>query len=379
MKILLLAPLLPPSFDGVGDHASRVASSLARKGHEVVVVTDRQTSHAQAEVVSVGDAWNWTATWRALRAFIANKPDLLLVEYAPFNFGPTSLTPHILSAAARLRGIPVGLFLHEAFPSPKNSRLFERLKVVIWTLRDLALIGMPNAVFTTSEERRRRLARRIGPLARKLHVVPIGAMIEPPADVVWSPPDGALHLVTFGVVVVRRRIELMIEMIALLSARGVEAELTVFGRIFDVAYFEQCKALASRLGVAERVHFRANVEPSDVTRLFMSAHAAVHAAREGVIASSSALLAALAHGVPVVAVATPHDESRFREVVALTEADPRMMAEEALVLAQGGERAMDLSRKGRAFYRDAFSWDDITRRALDALIPAARAEQQAGA
>lgn len=372
MTVALLAPRLPPACDGVGDHAAAVARSLARNGNRVVVFSEVPARLPELET-SLVPAWNVRGILRTLRQMRARRVELLLVEYTPFNFGPRALAPHAIAAIVRLCGIPVGVFLHEGFYGPRSLHRTGRIKGTLLGARDALIVAASNVTFTASEERRRELRGTIPWLASRLHVVPIGANVEPsPADVWRAPCERPYRLVTFGVVGPKRRLEPLVRMLGTAAQRGIDLELTVVGRVWDERYAARCKDLARDLGVSERLRFTGALEPGDVTAELLRGHLAVTALLEGAVSSSGSLLALLAHGLPLLAVRTPHDEPAFEGVVTFTSDDPSTMLDAALAIVGSPDGGTELGRRARAHYERDFRWDEIARRAQTLALTAPR-------
>jgi glycosyltransferase involved in cell wall biosynthesis len=348
MTVALLAPRLPPACDGVGDHAAAVARSLERSGHRVIIFSEVRA----ATVIG---------TLRELRASGA---ELLLIEYTPFNFGPRSLVPHGIAALSRLCGIAVGVFLHEGFYGARSLHRTRGLKAALLAARDAIIVAVSHATFIASADRRDSLRAAIPWLDSRFHVVPIGANVEPGPRDVWSvPPAGPYRLVTFGVVGPKRRLEPLVRMLATAAQRGIELQLTVIGRIWDESYAARCRALAQELGVTKQLHFTGSLEPAAVTRELLRGHLAVTALLEGAVSSSGSLLAMLAHGLPLLAVRTPHDEAAFEDLVAFTADDPSAMLDAALTIIEAADGGAELGRRARSRYERDFRWDEIALRA----------------
>jgi glycosyltransferase involved in cell wall biosynthesis len=97
------------------------------------------------------------------------------------------------------------------------------------------------------------------------------------------------------------------------------------------------------------------------------AAAAVHAAREGAVASSGALLALLAHGVPTVAARTPYDDDVFTGTLQYAEAAAEPVAAALSALIDSPSAAVALSTAATARYRAQFAWSNVADGVLRAL------------
>jgi glycosyltransferase involved in cell wall biosynthesis len=379
MNVALLAPRFHPQFDGVGDHAAHVTGALVRAGHDVLVVTESRDARPPCEIVRI-ERWNATGFERARRALAARRPDLVLVEYTPFNFGPRGFAPHALAALQRLRGGRVAAFMHEGFYRPNGTNPMPPLKAAFFGTRDAMLVASANATFAASDERLRGVAEAVPFLRSKLRVIPIGANVEPSPARRWAPAPGPPYrIVMFGVVAPRRRILLAIEAVALAARRGIAFELTVLGRIFDEAYAATCMSRAVELGIADRVRFTRERERSEVSETFLNAHLSLHALFEGTIASSGSLLATLAHGVPLLCVRTPRDERAFEDSAAFTSEEPEHILADALAIVTSPDGGRALGDRARAHYERDFSWDRIAERALEPAALAYRRPSHARA
>jgi glycosyltransferase involved in cell wall biosynthesis len=367
MKVALLAPRFPPAFDGVGDHAAHVAGALVRAGHDVVVVTETPDAVPPdgGRLVRVHD---WTANefgrvWRELAAL---RPDRLLVEYTPFNFGARTFVPHVLAAALRARGTGIATFMHEGFYRPSGTNPMHPLRAAILGVRDAAMVAASHVTFSASAERLEAVRKAIPFFGSRLRTLPIGANVEPGDAQRWTPPSRSpIRLLMFGVVAPRRRIDLAIETVARAARRSIHLDLTVVGRIYDERYADACVQSARRHGIADRVRFTRELPPHAVTAAFLDADLAVHALYEGTISSSGSLLAAFAHGVPLLAVRTRRDEARLVTCVAATSEDPETMLRDALAVTRSPDRGAALGARARDMYERDFRWERIAAAAIE--------------
>ena len=125
-------------------------------------------------------------------------------------------------------------------------------------------------------------------------------------DEIEPSADGA-DLVTVGRLLPHKRIDLLVEAVAILKARGRPLMTEVVGVGPEL---EPLKALAARRGVSDLVQFREDVrEQDDLYRLIKSARVGVFPSeREGF---GIAVLEALACGISVVATSAPDNLARF--------------------------------------------------------------------
>ena len=366
MNVALVAPRFPPAFDGVGDHAERIAAALERAGHDVIVFTDgllgrRNDRYAIHEI---GDQWTVRTACAVLEQIRRRKCERLLIEYTPFVYGARSGAPVALTLGAKTDGIPVGIFAHEAFHARTSSAVRDALRHRLFGWRDRVVLALADAVYVASDARAQRLRARAPELAAKTVVLPIGANVEPRGTVCAPVRARRRTIVAFGVVMPRRRLELIVDALALVRGCGYDVELEIVGRICDRVYAADCLQRAARHGIAQYVHFFDALPAAVASERLGGASIAVHAAEEGAIASSGTLLAAFAHGVPVAAVRTNDDDPRFTDLVAFAQAGAGSLATVLRRMLDDGTYAQGLAERARRFYRMHFDWDVIAAGAL---------------
>lgn len=368
MKIAVLAARLPPAADGVGDHAAKLAAALSAAGHDIVMISAGEAEpRADYRLELAGGDWGTASTARAVASFVRERVDALVVEYTPFLYGARSLAPLALVLAARARNVPNAIVAHEAFYARSHEGVGgSRLKATFLSARDRIVLGAASQVVVPSCERAACLAALMPDLKKRTNVVRIGANVEPPQGYERTTASRST-LVAFGVVSPRRRIDRTIDALALLLSDGRDVELKVIGRIYDRGYGAEMLRRAQSLGIAERVEFCGERTPAELSALFSGAAAAVHAAREGAIASSGALLALLAHGVPTVAVRTAGDDSVFSDAVRFADDSPEAVADAVRMLIDCPNDAGALSARTVALYQTQFAWNTVVAGLLRVL------------
>ncbi len=360
MRIAVLAARLPPATDGVGDHAAKLAAALSAAGHDIVVISAGEAEpRAGYRLELAGGGWGPADTARAVTQFVHDRADALVVEYTPFLYGARSLAPLALLLAARARNVPSAIVAHEAFyPRSHGGVGGSALKAAFLSARDRIVLRAANEVIVPSGERASRLGALVPDLRERTNVVRIGANVEPPPGYNRVAATPAV-LLAFGVVSPRRRLDRAIDALAMLLAEGRDMVLNIVGRIYDRAYSAEMLQRAQDLGIAERVNFCGERTPAELSALFAGATVAVHAAREGAIASSGALLALLAHGVPTVAVRTAVDDAVFDDALQYADDTPAAVADAVRSLACRPAAARLLSARAVALYQAQFAWDAV--------------------
>lgn len=373
LKIALLAARLPPVYDGVGDHADRLARTLQQLGHEVAVITAGSVPEAPVYPVErLGSGWGLRAAIRAAAVLRAMRPDGVVVEYTPFLYGARSVVPIALLIAARRLRIRSAVVVHEAFYAPGSDALNSALKAWLSTVRDALTLVLADRIAVPGAARAHAIALRLPVVRDRLDVVPIGANIEAPPAFRREPLRPA-RIVMFGVVSRRRRLDLALEAVSQLVREGTDVYLDVIGRIYEADYARTISAQAQTDGIGERVVFHGELPADTLSATLGAATVAVHAAREGAIASSGSLLALLAHGLPVLAVRTANDDPIFAGAVRYVDDGAALLAALREVVADPAGTA-ELAAAGFERWRSTFRWDRVAEGIVTALLPRTAAD-----
>jgi glycosyltransferase involved in cell wall biosynthesis len=163
---------------------------------------------------------------------------------------------------------------------------------------------MPDRIIAVSPETAERLRAITGPNV-SITVAPNGVDLEAIAAV--PPVANGTDLVVVGRLLSHKRIDLLLEAIALLHAQGSPVTCRVIG---DGPERPTLQERAQALGIAWAVEFRDDVaEEKEVHALVKSARVfAFPSAREGF---GLAALEALACGLPVVTTSAPDNMARY--------------------------------------------------------------------
>jgi len=371
MRIALICPQLPPYYNGCGDATDRLAREFQRRGCSTLVLTDdvKTTVHPYP-TESVG-AWDLHSVVQTKRQLDAFDPSIVLMQYTPFLYHPRSMYPYLaMKALRRYRRVT---YVHECFYPASSIAVRSRAKAAYLQMRDNAVIAASDTIYVASPQREAALVEKAPSARSKVRVVPFGANVEPAGTLPpRRTPQPPYRLTAFGIVLRRRRLELLVAALAELRARGMQAELNIIGRIQEPAYRAECEALAAQLGVADAVRFAGPLAPLELARAFAQCDLFLHAAEEGAIPSAGSLLAALAHGVPVLCASTPYDDDRFAGAALFAQPGASAMADAIERVLGAPDELQARATLSRALYDQEFGWSRMADRiAADARLPKA--------
>ncbi|MFQ3664354.1 MAG: glycosyltransferase [Chloroflexaceae bacterium] len=361
----------PPQPGGVGDYTRRLAEALGERGHSVTVLTIQERrlrlyGLADLPEQPLGppfDRLDWSLRcWPAVIGAIDRlRPHWLHIQYQT---GAYAMRPGVNLLPWRLRALPGRPRIAVTFHDLLTPYLFPRAgplrRWVNWRLaRDADAV-----IATTAAD-----AAHLGGL--HAHVIPIGSNIPvaPPAGferAAWRArlgPDGFGRLVAFfGLLAPSKGLDVLLEALARLDPSW---RLVIIGGAAtapqDVAHAEAVRAMARRLGLAPRVHETGHLAAEEVSAWLLAADLVALPFRDGASFRRGSLLAALAHGCPVVST-TPADtattEALRPAALLVPPNDPAALAAAMVALAADDPTRARLAAAGRALAA-RFSWSAI--------------------
>jgi glycosyltransferase involved in cell wall biosynthesis len=321
LRLLLVTGEFPEMIGGVGDHSAWLGRGLERLGHQVTVLTaadPRVAAIPGLDVHPVVTKWKGASL---ARRCVEGKPQVLLLQYAPYLYQRLGLPLGLLSALAAVRRrVPVVLVAHELWIPWSGPAALP-----LWVgQRLLAAIAVRLAnVTVVSTERRHRQLLRAGVSARRLRLVRIGSSLpEPESGALPEPARSDENPDVFRVGMFAsldlqwRRPDLAVEAVRRMGAQRPKSlvELTLMGRLPE----NTARFLHSvpKQGPGYRVRATGVLPAAEVARRLRRCDAAVlldTSGLGGISTRSTSSASALALGRPLVANRGPETDGLFED------------------------------------------------------------------
>jgi glycosyltransferase involved in cell wall biosynthesis len=340
---------------GVRDHATLLARGLSQVGVAPSLhwLDRRGTSllAARAEFAA------WT---RRLRLELErDRPDAVLLHYSVFSFSHRGLPlfVHPTLSALRPARVPLLAMMHElAYPWRYSGWRGD-----VWALTQRALLidvmRACRGAIVTADVREQWLASRAWLPTRPLLVAPVFSNLPPPArqpsanrpepHVRTQPTIGL-----FGYSYEGAALSLVLDALALLSERGVDAQLRLLGAPGrDSAAGRAWLDAAEGRGLRSALWFSGALPAQQLSDALAACDVLLFCDAAGPSSRKGSLAGALASGSPVVALTGPNAwakllDAQAARVVAPT---PAALAEAVGDLLGDDERREALGARGRAF------------------------------
>ncbi len=372
---------------GVGDFTHRLGQAFVRLGHQVLVVTSHKILSASSsplsmpsgestdnapQVAAVLKEWGWTSWNPMLQAASKWRADILHVQYQTAAFG---MHPAINFLPLRLqvnRGRPRLVYtFHDLrvpylFPKAGAVRQWVTLLPAHWS----------DAAIATNREDYVLLSRELRGAGRRIASIPIGSNIDPrpPSDYsreVWRHrlgiEAGDKVLCYFGFINASKGVETLARTLDRLREDGIKVKLLmVGGRVGDsdpanVAYLQRVEALAQQLGIADSILWTGYAPTEHVSAHLLAADVCLLPYLDGASFRRGSLMAALAHGLPIVSTRPESDEPLIvdgENMLLVPAGDHNATAEAVRRLLNSPDLSAKLS-KGALGLAQGFSWEAI--------------------
>lgn len=381
MRVLFITGEYPPMQGGVGDYTWKLGAALAASGIDVHVLTREDAGPAHLlppgveNVYPVVRRWAWGLA-RQVNIVVANTAaDVVHIQYQSAAF---DLHPVINLLPSFLHGSPASVAV--TFHDLRVPYIFPKAGPLRWRA-NLELARHSDAVIVTNAEDHLRL-RYYSELTAKLREVPIGANVLPDLPAGYDRAGQRAHLGVggddlllcyFGFLNESKGGEELMEATARLVERGAPAHLLMIGGHVgasdptNAAYLDKVRRRVAELGLEQRVHWTGFIGADAVSSAFAASDIAVLPYRDGASFRRGSLMAALAHGMPIVSTtpAVPIPQLRHRDNIWLAAVQsPESLADAVWQIWQDQPLLRRL-RLGAESLASQYSWDSIAREHIE--------------
>ncbi|GAC1541250.1 MAG: glycosyltransferase family 4 protein [Herpetosiphon sp.] len=314
MRIALISAEYPPTIGGMGDYTYHLAVELLQRGHHAMVITGGRAPSAESRSVpslSLPITWRWNALPRLLAALHALCPDVVHLQYQAGAYGQhpaITLLPALISRRLKLPVVvtPHDLLLPYLFPKADPVR-----RIVMRTM----LTAADAVIVTNTADLARLTGRHVADRRHytahlaHLHLIPIGSNIPvaPPVGyerAAWRAAAGladAEVVAYFGLVGPSKGLLPLVESLPLLPPN---VRLLIIGGAApgpaDQAYAACVDHCIEHLALNDRILRTGPCSPAEVSAWLLASDVVALPFLDGASYRRGSLLAALAHGLPVV-------------------------------------------------------------------------------
>ena len=390
-RVLIVTGEYPPMVGGLADHTRCLKQAIEAEGWTVAVLTSIEASPG-TRISAIVRRWDWSVFSRVRRAIRSHRPAVVHLQYQTAAYGlhpAICLVPYVLLTRG---GPPVVVQMHDLrlpYLLPKAGPL--RRIVTRTLLRWSRGVILSNQADFEWIDRWLAAAEADGltPAGRPpAYLIPIGANVEE------NPPPGydrsafraslglsadAFVVVFFGLANQGKGLPELIEAVAALRAAGVPVRLLIVGG--DTAASDPTNR-ATRAELDREIDARdlravvrltGTLTPPAVSAHLLAADVVALPYRDGASFRRGSLLAAIAHGLPIVTTAGPNPADRRvpgAELIdgvncRLVPPGPAALADALLALARAPEERERLAAGARRL-APTFAWPAIARQTIAA-------------
>ena len=375
MKLHIIAPVLPPRLDGIGDYTAALAAQLAAQGAcDVTILTGVEAASAPIAGVRIAPTFcfDTPSSVACLRdAVLAECPDWLLLQYNPFAYGKWGRNlylPHVLHGlkrdAPRTR---LAVMVHETFVPVSNWKF---AIMTTWQRAQLWQLGQAADTLFFSIQPWARQFQRWFPGKTVAHLpvssnIPRVAISRGAARQRLNFANEDLVVGLFGTAHMSRMLPLIGDTLYALEQAGHKVTLLYIG--------PDTEAIRARIGKT-RLRADGALPGNEVSCRFAAQDMYLAAFLDGISTRRTSLMTALQHGIAIVGNRAAHTDGVLLAEAgsAFLVADTQQTGDfQAQALQMAGDAALRarLGAKAAELFEREFTWERIAARLLHALQP----------
>lgn len=379
MKITLVTGEYPPHPGGVSDYTFHLAHALASLGHHVSVLTsacglDRplETNGGKAvEVYPTIRGWNLHNLRDIVQRVQELSPDIVNLQYVPHMYGRGGVAPGIAILPLLLRRRANATLVCTVHEMATNWSMRPRRLVQAVAHRiQMGLLLRGNDRFIVTNPRYYQDMCALVQARSSVHQIPVGANIlpEPLTEAERTEVRRSLGaeagplLGDLSALSVRKQPQ---DLVAIIAAIKPVARLALLGGLAgDQSRRRYIEDIAKRTGVADRITWTGFLSPQELSRALMALDVYIHAQDVGASTRSTALVAALAHGLAIVSYRGIETSELFvdgENILLVPQGDTAALLNAVGRVLGSPELREHLAQGARQLYLRHFTWDSIAR------------------
>lgn len=313
MNLALLSAEYPPEPGGIGDYTKRLGEALNHHNQTVQIITSTRRNQGQnsftvlPQIVLPISVWNWQCWSVIIDALNQTRPDVLHIQYQTGAYG---MHPAINFLPWRLSSLPgrprVVVTAHDLlvpYLFPKAGQVRRWVTQRLLADADRVVVTNPHDYVEIQEHYGTHLSQLP-------QLIPIGS------NITVAPPDGydqagwrerygvgndTVIVAYFGLLSPSKGVDTLINALDQLPSNH---HLLIIGGAAttpqDREYADIIKQQIASLGLAQRIIWTGHCDESEVSAHLLAADMVALPFVDGASFRRGSLLAALAHGIPVI-------------------------------------------------------------------------------
>jgi glycosyltransferase involved in cell wall biosynthesis len=345
-RIAFISGSYRPDRCGVADYTRKLAQTLDTAGYEPLVVTCGQAisvkKNLDPPIYRLTQHWGISSLPGFARRLVELRPDIVHIQHSASSYGH-SRALGLLPLALRMadKELPLVTTAHEYggwdIRPPLISPLVRRVgrwleQRGLADREDFLLLSSSRAVIVTNQFHFDYMTSHIPGIASRVHLVPIGPNVVPSQTQRDSARHEALAILGlhepvkvmcyFGFIHPVKGLETLLRaMREVIECAGHPVHLAIVGGVQNLSlredeaeeYRRNLINLRDELGLTDVVTFTGYIDARRVSALLQAADLAVLPFNHGASLKSGSLLAALAHGLPVITTRTEATSAELRD------------------------------------------------------------------
>ncbi len=355
----------PPNYqvDGIGDYTRILVAKLRERGMDVHVITSGRYAGNDPKVIKIGGGvWGIRELVKVFRKIREERFNVVHMQYTPLSYGfgvVFKLLPLLVRLSAH------GIRFVTTFHTLVGGRWISKINALLITM-------FSHSVISTHEEMTQLFNKWFFMFRKKLVQIPIGSNIfpcdtdkgsvRPEINKRFGISERAVLLINFGFPNPWKGLETLFYSLKILS-RQDRYRLILLGDIRDedMEYRHRLKGLVRRLGINREVIWIEGLDEKTASEVILASDICVLPYVDGISIRRGSLMAAMAHGLPVISTFPRVKNPYFRNgenVVFVKEGDRVALAEAMERLADDPAARERLSRNIREIAK-TFDWSVI--------------------